>query len=79
MPHNLDNYNDIFNTSEVKEILGIGSNKVYSLLSTGKIRNFKIGNIRKIPKWCLKKYIDESISDIHNSEKEKTDDSSSED
>lgn len=78
MSHNLNDYGDILNTADVRAILGIGANKVYDLLSSGQIKNFKIGNVRKIPKWCLQEYIDKSVAVIHNNfAKENADDSSS--
>lgn len=70
MLEKLDQYGDILTAKEVREILGIGANGVYKLLDSGSIRNFKIGNIRKIPKWYLIDYIEKSVAGIHTSEKE---------
>ncbi len=57
--HKLEEYGDILSAKDVKEILGIGCNKVYELLTSGAIKNFKIGRVRKIPKGCLIDYIRE--------------------
>lgn len=70
MLEKLDQYGDILTTKEVREILGIGANSVYKLLDSGLIQNFKIGKIRKIPKWYLIDYIEKSVTDIHTSERE---------
>ncbi len=55
----LEEYGDVLSAKDVREILGIGCNKVYDLLASGAIRNFKIGRVRKIPKNCLIEYINE--------------------
>lgn len=60
--HTLDSYGDILNPKDIREILGIGYNQTYKLLTSGAIRSFKIGRNRKIPKECLKSYIDNMIS-----------------
>ena len=59
---------------EARNILRIGSNQIYSLLKSGKIRSFKIGSVHKIPKWCLSEYIDKAVPVIHKTERESTDD-----
>lgn len=59
----MDDYGDILTTKDVRDILGIGYNKTYELLSSGLIKNFKIGRDRKIPKECLKNYIDSMLND----------------
>ncbi len=60
--YKLDDYGDILSPKEVHEILGIGYNKTYELLKTGAIKNFKIGRDRKVPKQCLKNYIDSMLA-----------------
>ena len=57
----LDEYGDILSPKDVHDILGIGYNKTYELLRNGDIKHFKIGRESKIPKECLKKYIDTRI------------------
>ena len=65
MSRNLSDYGDILTVNDVKEILGIGSNTAYKLLISGTIKNFKIGSVRKIPKWCLEDFIRTSVATIH--------------
>ena len=65
MSGKLNDYGDVLNVKEVREILQIGSNKIYALLKSGTIKNFKVGSVRKIPKWCLQEYIEKSVVDIH--------------
>lgn len=60
---NLDSYGDILTAKDVRNILGIGNNKVYELLKSGTIKNFKIGRDRKIPKICLEEYINSMVAD----------------
>lgn len=60
--YKLDDYGDILSPKEVHEILGIGYNKTYELLKTGAIKNFKIDRDRKVPKQCLKNYIDSMLA-----------------
>lgn len=79
MSRKLDDYGDILSSQDVRAILNIGANQVYSLLKSGRIKNFKIGSVRKIPKWCLQEFINDAVADIHTTEKENVYDSSSED
>lgn len=65
----LDDYGDFLTVAQLREILGIGANSAYKLLASGQIENFKVGPIRKIPKYCLQEYISKSIASIHNSNK----------
>lgn len=58
----MDDFGDVLTTKDVHDILGIGYNKTYELLRTGAIKSFKIGRERKIPKECLKEYIDNEIA-----------------
>lgn len=44
---------------ELCEELMIGRNATYSLLTTNKIKDFRIGRIWKIPKESVKQYIKE--------------------
>jgi len=57
----LEDYGDVLDPKDVKDILGIGFNKTYELLRKGEIRNFKIGRDRKIPKACLREYIERQV------------------
>ena len=60
--HKLDDYGDVLSAKDVQDILGIGRNKAYELLQSGIIKSFKIGREIKIPKQCLKDYIDNMIT-----------------
>lgn len=47
----LERYNDVLTVAELQEILGIGRNMVYSLLQSGKISAFRVGQKKwRIPK-----------------------------
>lgn len=53
----ISDYSDILSPHEVKEILKIGTNQVYSILKSGELRSFKLGKQYRIPKKCLIEYI----------------------
>ena len=59
----MDDYGDILSPKDVRDILGIGYNKTYELLLSGTIKSFRIGRDRKIPKECLKNYIDSMLTE----------------
>lgn len=63
MAFRLEEYGDILTPEDIRDILGIGWNKTYSLLTEGIIRNFKIGRKRKITKQSLIDYIEASQAD----------------
>ena len=51
-------YNDILCVSDVCEILMIGRNRVYALLSEGLLKGFRVGKSNwRIPKKSLEAYI----------------------
>jgi len=50
-------YDDLLTISEACEILKVGHNTIYSLLSSGKLKGFRCGRIWKIPKIAVEKYI----------------------
>ena len=56
----LKKYKDVLTPAEVKEILGIGKNGVYALLSNGKITSFRVGSHIKITKTSLLEYLQNS-------------------
>lgn len=58
----MDDYGDILSVKDVCEILGIGANIAYKMLAKGEIINFKIGSVRKIPKQCLRDYINNMVA-----------------
>ena len=49
----IDDYPDILTPYEVMEILGLGKNSVYSLLSHGKIPGVRVGHKWRITKQAL--------------------------
>ena len=53
----LDDYSDILTCEEVREILYTGKNTLYTLLSTGKLRGFRVGKKWRITKLALYEYI----------------------
>ena len=53
----LKQYKDVLTPVELKEILGIGMNGVYSLLKSGKITSFKVGSQFIITKSSLLDYL----------------------
>lgn len=53
------NYPDILTPNQLKDLLNIGKNRVYKMLQTGEIESIKIGKQYRIPKRCIKDYIDQ--------------------
>lgn len=53
----LEQYNEIISFEELCEILAIGKNVAYQLLTGKKIKAFKIGKKWKIPKTSIKDFI----------------------
>lgn len=47
----------VLSVSEVAEYLGVGKNRVYELLNTGKLNGFRMGSTRKISRMALENYI----------------------
>ena len=65
----LDDYPDVLLPEEAKEILGIGRNKIYTLLKTKELPAKKIGRQYRIPKKALSDYLnswynDASMNDV---------------
>lgn len=58
----LDEYNDILCPKDVREILDVGWNKTYKLLSSGEIKNFRVGRSIRIPKIYLFEYLKKMCS-----------------
>ena len=52
-----ENYNDMITIDELCEMLSIGKNTAYQLLSSGQIHAFKIGRIWKIPRDAVSEYV----------------------
>lgn len=54
----LEQYNDVLTVAELQEILGIGRSLVYSLLQSGKISGFRVGQKKwRIPKASVLSYL----------------------
>lgn len=53
----LENYKDVLNFKEFKEILRLGRNKSYQLLRTEKVKSIKIGTNYRIPKINVINYL----------------------
>ena len=47
----------ILDVSEIAEYLGVGKNRVYELLNTGKLKGFRMGSTWKISRMALENYI----------------------
>ena len=55
-------YDEVLNTDEACEALKIGLSTLYKLLKAGKLKGFKCGRARKIPKIAIELYIKTNIS-----------------
>jgi len=53
----LDNIRDVLTPMETKEILRIGTNSMYELLSSGKLKSIRCGNKYLIPKIYIEEYL----------------------
>ncbi len=53
----LNQYNEIITIDELCDILMIGKNVAYRLLTKNKIKAFRIGKIWKIPRESVREYI----------------------
>lgn len=53
----LNQYQDIMSVWEVSEVLCIGKNRVYELLSSQTLKGFRIGKVWKIPRVSVQEYI----------------------
>ena len=47
----------VLSVSEVAEYLGVGKNRVYELLNTGKLNGVRMGSTWKISRMALENYI----------------------
>ena len=56
----LEEYPDILTVEEACEALRMGYNAMYDLLNSGKLKGFRNGRVRRIPKLAIKEYILES-------------------
>ena len=58
-----ENPYDILSPEEAMEELRIGKNSIYDLLSSGKLKGFKVGRNWKIPRKSIDNYIDKNIKE----------------
>ena len=47
----------VLSVSEVAEYLGVGKNRIYESLNTGKLKGFRMGSTWKISRMALENYI----------------------
>ena len=55
----------LFSINDIQEALGIGRNKVYSLLQSGEISAFKIGREWKVTEEAVEAYIAKHNADTY--------------
>ena len=60
----LDQYDGVLTVANLQEILGIGRNTVYELLSSGKIPALRIGKQWRIPKDAVLHYLGQWKNEI---------------
>lgn len=48
---------DVLNIADIKKVLGISKKTAYYLISTGKIKHFRVGSHIKIPKVYFVDYV----------------------
>ena len=54
----LEQYTDVLTVADLQKILGIGRNMVYTLLQSGKISAFRVGQKKwRIPKASVLRYL----------------------
>lgn len=56
----------LFSINDIQEALGIGRNKVYSLLQSGEISAFKIGREWRVTQEAVEAYIQKRNADSYN-------------
>jgi len=52
-----EQYNDLVTTEELCEMLSLGKNAAYKLLSSGQLKAFRYNRVWKIPKQSVIEYI----------------------
>jgi excisionase family DNA binding protein len=52
------NLPDVLSISDMKKALGVSNKMAYMLISSGKIKHFRMGKLIKIPKSFLVEYIE---------------------
>lgn len=52
-----EQYNDLVTTEDICEMLSIGKNAAYKLLSSGQLKAFRYNRVWKIPKQSVIEYI----------------------
>ncbi len=57
-------YPDIVSVDQMTEMLGIGRNTAYKLLSNGNIKSIRIGRVHKIPKQSVISYLNNALISV---------------
>ena len=52
-----DEYPDVLTAEKAADVLRVGYNALYRLLSSGKLKAYKNGRVWRIPKESIKEYI----------------------
>ena len=58
----LEKYDDVLSPDDLKDILRVGRNTVYKLLSSKKIMSIRIGSQYRIPKTYMLKYLNNNMN-----------------
>lgn len=67
----LDDYNDVLTIEDLMEFFHIGMNTAYGLLRDGSIRSYKIGRGYRIPKQCVREFLERmERGNLNDKEKE---------
>lgn len=53
----LETYDDLLTTEEACEVMKIGKNALYELLTSGKLKGYRNGRVWRIPKDAIVEYI----------------------
>lgn len=59
-----DEYPDILNVPQLANALGIGRKAAYALVNENKIGHIRVGRNIKIPKYCLKEFLETARENI---------------
>lgn len=64
---------NLLTVTDIQNKLGIGKSQAYELISTGRLKAFKIGRAWKITEEALNEFIDNSVEKAQKGFKEITD------
>lgn len=57
-------YPDIVSVEQMTEMLNVGRNTAYKLLSNGSIKSIRIGRVHKIPKQSVISYLNNAMISV---------------